>query len=87
MKTSLPVAIQNHREKPFEQKVFKLLSINPTLFNKCVKEHRGYALLLRIWIEEKYHNGSTALEVAEMIKKSKLRIEAIKAGRPLHIAV
>jgi hypothetical protein len=87
MKTTVQARLRNNRGEPFEQKVCKLLSIKPALFNSCVKTHRGYAFLLRIWIEEKYHNGSTALEVAEMIKKSKLRIEAIKAGRPLYIAV
>jgi hypothetical protein len=86
MKTSVSNRIRRYCEKPFEQRVLKLLSVNPVLFNTCVEEHRGYALLLRGWIKEKYHNGSTAAEVAEMIKKSKLRIEAIKAGRPLYIA-
>lgn len=87
MKENTKPVLELNQFKVFEEKVFNHLFIAPRLFNTCVKEHKGYALLLRIWIEEKYHNGNTALEVAEMIKKSKLRIEAIKAGRPLHIAV
>jgi hypothetical protein len=85
MKTNISTTIQCYYKNPFEQRVFRLLSINPVLFNTCVEEHRGYALLLRRWIKEKYHNGNTAAEVAEMIKKSKLCIEAIKAGLPLYI--
>ncbi|WP_234859122.1 hypothetical protein [Aquimarina aquimarini] len=71
----------------FEATVFNYLLINPQLFDTCVQKHGGYALLLRIWIEEKYTNGSTAIEVAEMIKQSKLCIESIKVGNPLSMSV
>ncbi|PKV51727.1 hypothetical protein ATE84_3825 [Aquimarina sp. MAR_2010_214] len=87
MKTNTKPTVAPDRFKVYEETVFNYLSIAPQLFNTCVKEHRGYAFLLRVWIEEKYTNGCTALEVSEMIKRSKLRIEAIKMGKPLYIAV
>jgi hypothetical protein len=87
MKTNTKPTLESDRFKIYEETVFNYLSIAPQLFNRCVQEHRGFALLISVWIQEKYHNGSTALEVAQMIKKSKFRIEAIKTGNPLYIAV
>lgn len=87
MKENTKPVLEPNQFKVFEETVFNYLFIAPRLFNTCVKEHRGYALLLRIWIKEKFYNGSTALEVAEIIKKSKLCIETINTGSPLYIAI
>ncbi|WP_103864125.1 hypothetical protein [Aquimarina sp. I32.4] len=86
MKTKTQLALRNNRVAIFEQKVWELLSVKQTLFNTCVKEHKGYAYLLRTWIQEMYYNGNTPAEVAAIIKKSNLRIDAIKVGEPLYMA-
>ncbi|WP_234859376.1 hypothetical protein [Aquimarina aquimarini] len=85
MKTKTQSALRNNRVAIFEQKVCELLSVKPTVFNTYVKEHKGYAYLLRAWIQEMYYNGKTPSEVATIIKKSNLRIEAIKVGEPLYM--
>ncbi|WP_108809126.1 hypothetical protein [Aquimarina spinulae] len=85
MKENIKCVLEPNQFKFFEERVFNYLFIDPKLFKTCVKEHRGYALLLRIWIKEKFYNGSTALEVAKIIKKSKLCIETINIGNPLYM--
>lgn len=85
MKENIKCVVKPNQFKFFEETVFNYLFIDPRLFNTCVKEHRGYALLLRIWIKERFYKGSTALEVAEIIKKSKLCIETINTGNPLYM--
>ncbi len=67
----------------FENTVFKSLSIDQTLFDKCVKKHRGYAFLLRNWIKEAYQNGASVNDVVLSIKKSSLKIEEIIIDKPL----
>ncbi|WP_103867147.1 hypothetical protein [Aquimarina sp. I32.4] len=87
MKTIAKKGQQLNRFRIFEATVFNYLLVNPQLFDTCVNKHAGYALLLRLWIEEKYTNGNTAIEVAEMIQQSKLCIESIKSGNPLSTSV
>jgi hypothetical protein len=87
MKPNTKPVLEPNQFRVFEETVFNYLFMDSQLFKTCVKMHKGYALLLHIWIKEKYQNGDTAIEVAKMIKKSKLCIEAIKTGNPLYITI
>ncbi len=83
MKITPKTNFQQIQNGIFEQQVLKMLSIKQMRFNQCVKEHKGYALLLRNWIIDAYHNGSSVQEVAKMISNSHLSIDKIREGKPL----
>ncbi len=67
----------------FEKKVCSYLLIDPKLFDLCVYKYKGYALLLRNWIEESYLRGTPVHDVVRTIRNSKLLVEQINMGKPL----
>jgi hypothetical protein len=75
---------KERKTESFEQKVLENLLIDSKVFNLCVNAHRGYALILRNWIKDACHKGSTPEEVALNIKDSDLPIKELIEGNPLY---
>ncbi|WP_158447954.1 hypothetical protein, partial [Aquimarina longa] len=76
---------KERRVRLFEERVFTQLQIKQSQFNCCVESYRGYALLLRKWIQESNKQGLNSYEIATLIRKSPLTIDHIKQNKPLSL--
>ncbi|WP_062053757.1 hypothetical protein [Aquimarina longa] len=84
MKTSTTQE-KERRVRLFEERVFAILHIKQWEFNCCVESYRGYALLLRLWIQESNRQGLNSGEIASIIRKSPLNIDDIRQYKPLSL--